>query len=91
MVAFTKWLVRIVLILGLLTIAFAAAVDIRFHQWALAVMMFILFFVTLNGVRVYFKRDRESQFSRSRVRLCAFWITLGVGMALGVGLLVAFK
>ncbi len=81
MLGFLKWFVRILMICGILAIAFAAGFSTYLHDWLLAAAMAACFVVTLYNVQLYFKRERHVIGSPGSIlsgtaRLAVFWAVI---------------
>lgn len=79
MLIFTKWFVRVVLVLAVLICAFAAIAQVYVRNWQAAAYMLITVVVIGFGTISYFKRDTRAvqvePMSRQGlvVRLGLFW------------------
>jgi heme/copper-type cytochrome/quinol oxidase subunit 2 len=92
MLKFTTWFIRILLIMGLLELACAAAAEFYFHQWSLAIVMSGLFVSTILAVRVYRRRQMQPSTGapNSGISMCARLRIFWTGMALALLLVLVF-
>lgn len=94
---FTKWFVRTILLLGVLTVACAAGVQVYRHDVPSAIVLFLCLTSTMFSTRRYFEQDRHAitfpcgPTKPIAIRLAAFWSVMVLALVVVVWILGSLR
>ena len=86
----TAWFIRIVLVLGLIAVAFAAVYNLYRNEWTISAVLLILLGITYSNVRTYLNRETHAVVGPSnssasaKTRLAMFWGAIGISVACAI-------